>query len=75
MIGEGLTLQSSTYGAFFYVIVGTHALHAIVAIGFLGWAWTRLYKGALEKRHFDAVQIFWYFVVLIWPVIFFQVYQ
>lgn len=75
LIGEGLTLWSSTYGAFFYLIVGAHALHAVAAIACLGWAWTRLYKGTLAKAHFDAVQIFWYFVVLVWPVIFLQVYQ
>ena len=32
LIGEGLTMRSSTYGAFFYLIVGTHAAHAVVAI-------------------------------------------
>lgn len=75
LIGEGLTLWSSTYGAFFYLIVGTHALHAVAAILCLAWAWTRLYRGTLIKAHFDTVQIFWYFVVLIWPIIFLQVYS
>ena len=75
LIGEGLTLQSSTYGAFFYLIVGAHAAHAVVAILCLGWVWVRLYQGRLQRSHFDAVQIFWYFVVLVWPFIFFQVYQ
>ncbi len=75
LIGEGLTLQSSTYGAFFYTIVGAHALHAVAALICLAWAWSRLWRGTLGKAHFDSVQIFWYFVVLVWPVIFFQVYQ
>ena len=32
LIHEGLTLTSSTLGAFFYLIVGTHALHAVAAL-------------------------------------------
>ena len=38
LLGEGLTIQSSTYGGFFYLIVGAHGLHAIAAILALGWA-------------------------------------
>src|SRR6202035_2920866 len=29
LLHEGLTMQSSTHGAFFYLIVGAHALHAV----------------------------------------------
>lgn len=75
LIREGLTMTSSTYGAFFYLIVGVHGLHAVAAILALGWAWVRLRQGALSRAHFDTVQVFWYFVVGIWPVIYFQVYQ
>ena len=32
LIGEGLTMTSGTLGAFFYLIVGMHALHAFAAI-------------------------------------------
>ena len=75
LIREGLTLQSSTYGSFFYLIVGAHAVHAVVAISCLAWAWTRLKRGTLTDTQFMGVQIFWYFVVLVWPVIYFQVYR
>lgn len=74
LIQEGLTMTSSTYGAFFYLIVGTHAAHAVAAILGLVWAWLRLRKRELSAAHFDTVGIFWYFVVLVWPVIYFQVY-
>lgn len=74
LIGEGLTLTSSTYGAFFYVIVGMHALHGVAALGALFWAWRRLRAGRLTQAQLTSVQMFWYFVVLIWPVIYFQVY-
>lgn len=74
LLGEGLTLRSSPYGSFFYLIVGTHALHAIAAILGLVWAWFRLREGRLSPAQFGTVQVFWYFVVLIWPMLYFKVY-
>ena len=74
LLGEGLTLTSSTYGSFFYLIVGTHALHAVAAILALGWAWARLLRGSLTAEQFGSVQVFWYFVVLVWPVLYLKVY-
>lgn len=74
LIGEGLTITSSTYGSFFYVIVGAHAIHAIGAIIGLAWAWLRLRSGKLTSTEFVTVQIFWYFVVLVWPFLYLQVY-
>lgn len=74
LIGEGLTLTSSTYGAFFYVIVGAHALHAVGAIVALGWAWFRLRANRLAESQLATVEVFWYFVVLVWPVLYLKVY-
>lgn len=74
LLQEGLTLRSSTYGAFFYVIVGTHALHAVAALIAMGWAFARLREGRLRASELGAVQIFWYFVVLVWPVLYVKVY-
>jgi heme/copper-type cytochrome/quinol oxidase subunit 3 len=74
LLGQGLTPTSSTYGGFFYVIVGTHALHAVAAILAMAWAWRRLNAGKLTAAQFGAVEIFWYFVVLVWPVLYLRVY-
>ena len=74
LIREGLTLTSSTHGAFFYLIVGVHALHAIAALLALGWAAMRLRNGVLPPSAFAAVALFWYFVVGVWPVIYLRVY-
>ena len=74
LLGEGHTMQSSSYGGFFYLLVGTHALHAVAALICLGWAWSRLRRGRLTSPQFGAVQLFWYFVVLVWPVLYVRVY-
>ena len=74
LIREGLTLTSSTHGSFFYVIVGMHAVHAVAAIGVLAWAVGRHWRGKLELSQLQALQVFWYFVVGIWPLLYWQVY-
>jgi len=74
LIREDLTLTSSSMGSFFYLIVGTHALHAVAALGVLAYAWTRLQRGWLASSQLIAAQVFWYFVVGMWPVIYLVVY-
>jgi heme/copper-type cytochrome/quinol oxidase subunit 3 len=74
LLGQGLTVTSSPLGSFFYLIVGGHALHAVGALGALGFACVQQLRGKLTANLFFAVQTFWYFVVLMWPVIFARVY-
>lgn len=74
LLQEGLTVTSSNHGAFFYLIIGTHALHAIAAILFLGIAYVKLLGGRLQQSTFSATQVFWYFVVGVWPVLYLRVY-
>jgi cytochrome c oxidase subunit 3 len=74
LLREGLTLQSSSYGGFFYLIVGSHAAHALAALAALIWSWFRLDKNRLTASQFATVAAFWYFVVLVWPVLYVKVY-
>jgi cytochrome c oxidase subunit 3 len=74
LIGEGLTLTSSTLGSFFYLIVGLHALHAVGALIVLVYVWRRLVQGRLHPSRFYAAEIFWYFVVGLWPILYLRVY-
>ncbi|MDE2973446.1 MAG: cytochrome c oxidase subunit 3 [Gemmatimonadota bacterium] len=74
LIREGLTLTSSTYGALFYTIIGAHAAHAVAAVCALAWAWVRRTKGGLSREAMSTVSLFWYFVVVVWPFLYFLVY-
>ena len=74
LIGEGLTLTSSSFGGFFYVIVGAHAMHAIPAILILVRQRLALGRGELKSDAFAAARLFWYFVVLVWPALYWTVY-
>ncbi|MCP5043469.1 MAG: heme-copper oxidase subunit III [bacterium] len=74
LIGQGLTLTSSNLGGFFYLIIGLHALHAIVALGVLVYAWQSLRSGYLPRTLLAAAEVFWDFVVGVWPVLYLRVY-
>jgi len=74
LLREGLTLTSSQHGSFFYLIVGMHAAHAVAALAALVWAWRRLVDLRLGSGAFGATAVFWYFVVLVWPVLYWRVY-
>jgi cytochrome c oxidase subunit III len=74
LIRQGLTLTSSNHGSFFYLIVGMHGAHVVAGLLFLSWAWWRLRGGFLSSSAFGAVQVFWFFVVGLWPVLYLLVY-
>jgi heme/copper-type cytochrome/quinol oxidase subunit 3 len=74
LLREGLTMTSSNHGAFFYLIVGAHGIHALVAIVALTYVYFMMRRGRLESSIFIATQVFWYFVVVLWPVIYLRVY-
>ena len=74
LLAQGFTMPSSGLSAFFYLIVGAHAAHAVVALAALGIAWHRLVTGRLAPAFLFGTETFWYFVVLMWPIIYFRVY-
>ena len=74
LIEQGLTLSSSTHGAFFYLVVGTHGLHAIFALCMLGYVYFKAIGGDLKQSTFWAAEFFWYFVVGMWPLLYWLIY-
>lgn len=74
LLSNGLTMTSSTYGAFFYLIVGTHGLHVLAGLGALFYVYRLLTQNLLSRHTLTAMQMFWYFVVGLWPVLYWLVY-
>ena len=74
LIAQGLTLTSSALGSFFYLIIGMHALHAVAALGVLVYTWQRLRRGWLPSSQLATAEVFWYFVVGLWPILYLVVY-
>jgi len=76
LVAYGLTMTSSIYGSIFYIIVGFHAIHVLISCLWLIAASIRAIVKKFPKNMVDleTCGIFWYFVVLLWPVIYRLVY-
>jgi heme/copper-type cytochrome/quinol oxidase subunit 3 len=77
LIGFGLTLSSSVYGATFYSLIGLHGLHVAGAL-----VWLLATTLLAARDHFadgritpvQACAMYWHFVVGLWPALFVAVY-
>jgi heme/copper-type cytochrome/quinol oxidase subunit 3 len=75
LLRQGLTMTSSSLGSFFFLIIGLHGLHVVIALGMLAYAFIRLQRGWLASSQLATAEVFWYFVVGIWPVLYLVVYR
>ncbi len=76
LLGFGLTTKSGLYGAFFYTIIGAHALHAAVGISLLLYVFLS-FKTKSQKEIAATAQVcslYWYFVAVIWVPLYYLVY-
>jgi cytochrome c oxidase subunit III len=74
LIAYGMTMTSGIFGACFFLLIGTHGLHAAIAALTMVYCYRRLTRNTLQLDHLRALQVFWYFVVGIWPVLYGLVY-
>ncbi len=74
LLSSGLTMTSSQQASFLFLLGGLQTVHAAVTVVAMLIGWRRLVRGTLSPGYFAAVQVFWYFVVLMWPVVYARVY-
>jgi cytochrome c oxidase subunit 3 len=77
LVSHGLSLGSGVYGGSFYVLIGCHALHVLVAIAFLLVVAALVRRGGVDSRRQTPLEMcttYWYFVVGLWLVLFPLVY-
>ncbi len=77
LIHYGLTTTSSLYGAFFYVLIGAHALHVVAGLAILLYLFTALKNSSspeVARNKITVCSMYWYFVVGIWPILYILVY-
>ena len=70
----GLSMQSSIFGALFFLIIGCHGLHVVAGLVALVVTIKNLGSGKIHLADFRAMQMFWFLVVGVWPVLYFLVY-
>lgn len=76
LLGYGLSASTSLFGATFYTLIGCHALHVLAAVATLLFLRLSLARGADASgpARFKTIQLYWFFVVGVWPVLYVLVY-
>jgi heme/copper-type cytochrome/quinol oxidase subunit 3 len=74
LLRYGMTIGSGLFAATFYLIIGSHAVHACGAILAMLFMLPKVKKQSATVDGMKAMQIFWLFVVGIWPILYGLVY-
>ena len=74
LIGFGMTMTSGVFAACFYLLIGAHGIHALSAILVMYWLYRKLQRQRLRQDHLISIEIYWYFVVGVWPLLYALVY-
>lgn len=77
LVSFGFTMSSGAYGATFYTLVGVHGVHVLAALISLSVILLLARRGRFTPRGHIPVLVcgmYWYFVVLVWPVLYVLVY-
>ncbi|MBQ46676.1 MAG: hypothetical protein CMP10_04175 [Zetaproteobacteria bacterium] len=74
LIQYGFTMQAGIFAATFFLVIGSHGLHAAATVIAMIWHYRAIKKHELTISGFRALQYFWLFVVCIWPILFGLVY-
>jgi heme/copper-type cytochrome/quinol oxidase subunit 3 len=75
LVSFGLTTSSSLYGATFYTLVGAHGLHVLAAVAVLLFAVRKAARAGYGLTSaLEPIQMYWMFVVAVWPVLYLLVY-
>lgn len=74
LINLGMTILSGVFAACFFLLIGMHGLHAVTAIVAMIYLWFTMQDDLIKIERFQAVTIYWLFIVGIWPVLYALVY-
>lgn len=77
LYSQGFTLTYKTFGSAFFLLTGFHGLHVTIGALFLLICLIRLLRGDFTaKKHFafEAAEMYWHFVDIVWVVVFSTVY-
>lgn len=77
LVRFGVTLSSGIFGATFYTLIGTHAVHVLGALVWLVVTLGLALRGRFDDGHGMPVEtcaMYWHFVVALWPILYVTVY-
>ncbi len=77
LVGFGLSLSSGVFGGTFYALIGAHGIHVLGAVVALLFVLGAAVTGRYTAQAYSGVvlcEIYWMFVVALWPLLYLLVY-
>lgn len=74
LLSYGMSMESNLFSACFFLLIGTHGLHALGGIIGLLACLKNLKRDHFRPEVLYAASIFWLLVVLVWPAIYIFMY-
>jgi heme/copper-type cytochrome/quinol oxidase subunit 3 len=74
LINFGFTMQASVFAGTFFLLIGAHGLHALGAALFMAYYCHKFSREGVDGDFLSALQVLWFFVVGVWPVLYLMVY-
>jgi len=74
LIQLGFTISAGLFSATFFLLIGSHAFHAVGALLVMAALWPSVKSGRITLDRLRAMTIFWFFIVGVWPILFGTVY-
>ena len=74
LVEYGMTMTSGVFGACFFLLIGSHGLHAASAIMAMAYFYFKSRATPLAIGTMTAITIFWFFIVGVWPLLYGLVY-
>lgn len=72
LISYGMKMTSGTFAACFFLLIGAHALHAAATVLVMGYFYLR--RDSMTLENIKAMRVFWLFVVVMFPILYWLVY-
>ncbi len=77
LIDFGIQTSDGLYASYFYSIIAVHGIHVVVGLILIITLYLKLKKTSdiyTKLPSITAFGMFWYFVTLLWPVLYFLLY-
>ena len=74
LISYGMTMTANLFGATFFLLIGSHGVHAAAAVLAMAYCGYQMVTNKLAVDRLKGLMVFWLFVVGIWPVLYGMVY-
>jgi cytochrome c oxidase subunit III len=77
LVNFGIQTTNGLYASYFYTLIALHGFHVFIGLMLIISLFFHLHKQGFSQQKIPVIRafgLFWYFVSLLWPVLYFMLY-